>query len=264
MSDEINFFDLAALLKVTPETTMEKFGGILNSSYFDGANIAATLSQKGLINFNTSLPGQSLITLTSKGSQLIEEANSKANSEFDHLDFAVLVQIANGKKTPFDIGSAVNVRSKDLAMHLYKLAMQDYISYEFRSGSMTIMLTEKGFSQVKTGMPKMSAGMNSQGNQAQAGATQTSNIASQSISAVQQQAQAQPAVNWQSSMKNNEEVQSNNSNTSNDPSSNNKEIEDKIKSSRKSKKRNMLLGLIISLIFIFAILVIFIINLKKL
>jgi DNA-binding MarR family transcriptional regulator len=261
MSDEINFFDLTALLKVTPETTMEKFGGILNSSYFDGANIAATLSQKGLINFNTSLPGQSIITLTSRGSQLIEEANSKVNSEFDHLDFAVLVQIANGKKTPFDIGSAVNVRSKDLAMHLYKLAQQDYVSYEFRSGSMTVMLTEKGFSQVKTGMPKINIGMNQQNAQSQ---TQSQDAVPTNNQSAQEQTPTQTSINWQSSKSNTDAVQS--SNITKDPNAapvDNKAIEDKIKNSKRLNKKSVLVGLVVALILIFVLLIAFFVGMGK-
>ena len=153
MPDEINFFDLASLLKIKPDTTMERFGGMLNSSYFDGANIAATLSQKKLISFNTALPGQSIITITDTGKQLIDEANTKANTDFDHLDLAIITQVSNGKSTPADIGAGTNVRARDLAMHLYKLAQNDFITYEFRSGAVAVMLTEKGFQQVKIGMP---------------------------------------------------------------------------------------------------------------
>ncbi|MCW6160502.1 MAG: hypothetical protein LVQ95_05465 [Candidatus Micrarchaeales archaeon] len=153
MPDEINFFDLASLLKIKPDTTMERFGGMLNSSYFDGANIAATLSQKKLISFNTALPGQSIITITDTGKQLIDEANTKANMDFDHLDLAVITQVSNGKTTPNDIGAGINVRPRDLAMHLFKLAQQDFVTYEFRSGAVSVMLTEKGFKQVKAGMP---------------------------------------------------------------------------------------------------------------
>lgn len=154
MPDEINFFDLASLLRVKPDTTMERFGGMLNSSYFDGANIAATLSQKKLISFNTALPGQSIITITDAGKQLIDEANMKAKADFDHLDLAIITQISNGKSSPGDIGAGVNVRPRDLAMHLNKLSQQEYITYEFRSGAVSLMLTEKGFQQVKEGMPR--------------------------------------------------------------------------------------------------------------
>ena len=153
MPDEVNFFDLAALLKVKQDTTMERFGGMINSSYFDGANVVGTLNQKKLVTFNTAMPGQSTIAMTDTGNNLIKEANDKAKLEFDHLDLAILTNISSGKNTPTDIGKAVNVRSKDLALHLFKLAQLDLISYEFMSGNINIMLTEKGFTQVKVGMP---------------------------------------------------------------------------------------------------------------
>ena len=157
MPDEITFFDLAALLKIKPDTTVERYGGMLNSSYFDGANIAGSLSQKKLISFNTAMPGQSVITITDTGKQLLNEANDRAQAEFDHLDLAILNQISAGKNSPNDVGTAVNVRSKDLAMHLFKLSQGDYISYDFRSGAVQLMLTEKGFAQSKAGMPARQA-----------------------------------------------------------------------------------------------------------
>jgi hypothetical protein len=47
----------------------------------------------------------------------------------------------------------VNIRPRDLAMHIYKLSTGEYLSYEFQSGNVNVMLTEKGFAQVKAGMP---------------------------------------------------------------------------------------------------------------
>jgi len=242
MSDEVNFFDLAALLKIKPDTTMEKFGGMLNSSYFDGANIAATLSQKKLINFNTSMPGQSMITLTEEGKQLIDEANTKAQLEFDQLDFATLVQIANGKKTPADIGASVNVRPRDLALHLYKLAQLDYISYEFRSGNVFIMLTEKGFSQVKTGMPKKNAQTQTP--------EQNQDVAQQNI-ATAQTAQVSNDVTYIKQDPSQEQAQESTQTNPQAPSV--EEINAKIKSSKKMRKMYLLLVILIIILIIAAI-----------
>ncbi|MGC8649025.1 MAG: hypothetical protein ACP5UN_02300 [Candidatus Micrarchaeia archaeon] len=260
MSDEVNFFDLAALLKIKSDTTMEKFGGMLNSSYFDGANIAATLSQKKLINFNTSLPGQSMITLTDEGRQLIEEANSKAQAEFNHLDFAILVQIANNRKTPSEIGSAVNVRPKDLAIHLYKLAQQDFVSYEFRSGNVFIMLTEKGFSQVKTGMPKNSPSQSQSLNSTSTQQTDTADAPSQDMNGVAQM-QTPSGINQSteqnlnSSAMNSDLLQA----PVDDPNQQSKispeEIEKKIKSSKRAKSIKLVL-LILMIILVIAVVVI--------
>lgn len=153
MPDEVNFFDLAALMKIKPGVTVERYGGLINSSYFDGARVLGTLQQKKLISLTTAMPDQNPITVTEIGKQLIAEADTRAAQEFDHLDLEILVQVSKGKSNPEDLGKGVNVRPKDLAMHLYRLSKQDYATYEFASGNVNIMLTEKGFSQTKIGMP---------------------------------------------------------------------------------------------------------------
>ncbi len=153
MPEEITFLDLAALVKIKPETTVEKYGGMINSSLFDAANVLGTLSQKKLISFTTAMPGVNPITVTELGKNVMADADNRAEAEFDHLDLAILTQMQNGKRIPAEIALAVNVRAKDLAMHLYKLTKQDYITYEMRSGMVEVMLTEKGFTQVKMGMP---------------------------------------------------------------------------------------------------------------
>ncbi len=153
MPDEINFFDLVTLMKIKPGITVERYGGLINSSFFDGAKVLGTLQQKKLISLSTAMPDQNPITVTDVGKQLITEADDRANQEFDHLDLEILVQVSKGKSTPEDLGKTVNVRPKDLAMHLYRLSKQDYVTYELASGTVNIMLTEKGFSQSKTGMP---------------------------------------------------------------------------------------------------------------
>ena len=84
----------------------------------------------------------------------MSDATAGSEGEFDLLDLTILTQLANGKRTILDLGGAVNVRPNDLAMHLYKLGQQQYLSYEFRNGTITIALTEKGFLQAKSGMPK--------------------------------------------------------------------------------------------------------------
>jgi len=153
MASDINFIDLIALSRVKTDTVVEKFGSLINSSFFDASNILGGLKQKGLVDFTTTFPGQSALTITDLGKATVVEANDKAKGEFDHLDFAVISQLAKGKRSLTDITGAVNVTSRDLAMHLYKLAEQQYLSYEFRNGSIDITLTEKGFLQVQNGMP---------------------------------------------------------------------------------------------------------------
>ena len=153
MADEPNFLDLAALSRITPDLVVEKFGSKINSSFFDGSNILGTLRLKGLIDFTANFPGQSVITVTEVGKQLLKEAADKSNGPFDSIDLAILQQLQAGKRSYLDIGSAVNLRPKDLAMHIYKLGQQQYAVYEIKNGVLDIMLTDKGLMQAKEGMP---------------------------------------------------------------------------------------------------------------
>ena len=153
MPDEVNFVDLVALSRITPDTYAEKFGGMINSSFFDASNILATLRQKGLIDFTTSFPGQSAITVTDLGKKVLADAIAGGAGEFGHLDFEILTQLSNGKRSIQDLSGGINIRPTDLAMHLYKLGQQQYLTYEFRNGMVTLTLTEKGFVQARSGMP---------------------------------------------------------------------------------------------------------------
>ncbi len=154
MPDEINFVDLAALTRVTPDAVVEKFGSAINSSFFDASSILATLKQKGMIDFTTAFPGQSAITITDLGKQLLNEAHDKANTPFDQLDLTILSQLSAGKRNVQELNQSVNVTQKDFALRIYKLAQNAFLSYDMRNGSISIALTEKGFLQVKSGMPQ--------------------------------------------------------------------------------------------------------------
>ena len=152
MLDNINFVDLVALTRITPESTVEKFGGLINSSFFDASNILGTLKQKGLVDFVTSFPSQSAITVTEQGKSLIDETKQKSEAPLDTLDMTVLLQLSNGKHNLADLNGAVNITPKDLAIRLYKLSLQQFVSYELRNGNMDISMTEKGFLKVKEGI----------------------------------------------------------------------------------------------------------------
>ena len=154
MANEINFMDVTVLKRIKPDTTVEKFGGLINSSFFDASNALGTLKLKGLVDFTTYVPGQNSITVTEMGKKLLEEADSKEKMPFDQLDLAILVQLSAGKRNLADLSTAVNINSKDLAMHLYKLGEQQYISVDIKNGSLDMSLTEKGFMQAKAGMPQ--------------------------------------------------------------------------------------------------------------
>ena len=90
MPDEVNFVDIVALSRITPDTYAEKFGGMINSSFFDASNILATLRQKGLVDFTTSFPGQSAVTVTELGKKVMADAIAGTAAEFGHLDYAIL------------------------------------------------------------------------------------------------------------------------------------------------------------------------------
>lgn len=152
MSDEPTFVDLYALTKITPDSVVERFGSSINSSFFDASNILGGLKIKKLIDFTTLFGNQNAITITDTGKQLLDEANGRAMEPVDHLDFSVLTQLSKGGKSPTELASSLNIAQRDLALHLYKLQTQGYLSSEFRNGTLSMSLTEKGFMQAKAGM----------------------------------------------------------------------------------------------------------------
>jgi hypothetical protein len=184
MSDEINFLDLLTLSKVGPDTVVEKFSSITNSSFFDASNILGALKIKGMIDFTTSFPGQSVVHVTDAGTQLLAEAVEKAREPFDQLDDEIIFQLSRGKRSLTDISGAVNIRGRDLAMHLYKLMVQQYVSAAMKNGSVDISLTEKGFLNARKEPP----GKQTEPEQAAAQPVQAAQPAN-----VQQQAQKTPA-----------------------------------------------------------------------
>jgi hypothetical protein len=147
--EDINFLDLVCLLRITPETVMEKFGSLINTSFFDASTIAGTLKQKDLVEFSTNYPGPNGILLTQNGKNLINEAESKSSEKFDTLDMEILRQMSGGKRMPFELGNTLNVRSRDLALRLYKLYKQGFLIYELKNGNVELLLTENGFLKLK-------------------------------------------------------------------------------------------------------------------
>jgi hypothetical protein len=145
MPDEINFLDLAVLLKITPNTPLEKLGGLINASIFEASNLAGGMKQKGLIEFSANYPGPNSMTVTEAGKALIAEGDTKGAEPFDHLDDSILQQLAGGKKTPLELQSLLNVRARDLALRLYKEWKQGFLTYDLKNGMVDVTLTEKGF-----------------------------------------------------------------------------------------------------------------------
>ena len=149
MPDEITFIDLACLLRITPDTTLEKFGSAINASIYDASNLAGTLKQKSLIDFSSYYPGPNTIVITDAGKALMAEADAKAIEPFDNLDQEILFQISGGKRIPIELQNTLNIRSKDLALRLYKLYKQGALTYELKSGGAALMLTEGGYLKAK-------------------------------------------------------------------------------------------------------------------
>ena len=145
MADDINFLDIACLMKISDDTTLERFGSAINASIFDASNIAGTLKQKDLIDFTSIFPGPNSIAVTEKGKAVLSEAEQRAATPFDNLDKSILSQISGGKSVPKDIQSAISLNSRDLAMRLDKLSKQSFLTYELKSGQVEILLTEQGF-----------------------------------------------------------------------------------------------------------------------
>ncbi len=153
MPDEITFMDLASLLKITPNTPLEKLGSALNASIFDASNMAGSLKQKDLITFTANYPGPNTITITDAGKALIQEADAKSTTPIDPLDDSILNQLSGGKRLPIELQNTLSIRPRDLAMRLYKLNKQNLLIYELKNGGVELLLTEQGFLRSKSTQP---------------------------------------------------------------------------------------------------------------
>lgn len=154
MADDINFLDIACLMKISGDTTLERFGSAINASIFDASNIAGTLKQKDLIDFTSIFPGPNAIAVTESGKAVLAEAEQKAAAPFDNLDKSILTQISSGRSSPKAIQSSISLNSRDLAMRLYKLSRQNLLTYELKSGQVEILLTEQGFLKAAPQQPQ--------------------------------------------------------------------------------------------------------------
>ncbi len=150
VDDEPNFVDLACLLKITPEAVLEKFGGSINASFFEAANIAGSMKLKGLVDFKSSYPGPNVVTVTDAGKAFIAEADNRSMEPLDALDNEVLKQLSGGKREPKELSASMNIRPRDLAIRIYKLNKNGLVVYELKNGIVEVMLTEAGFLKVKS------------------------------------------------------------------------------------------------------------------
>jgi hypothetical protein len=73
--DETTFLDMAVLQRIDAESTVERFGTKINSSFFDASNILGGLKLKGLVSIESKFPGPSSVALTPAGSELLKQAD---------------------------------------------------------------------------------------------------------------------------------------------------------------------------------------------
>ncbi|MEM2137601.1 MAG: hypothetical protein QW568_00755 [Candidatus Anstonellaceae archaeon] len=143
--NELSFLDLAILKKIDAESSVEKFGSQINTSFFETANLLGTIKIKGYINIESSVGGLSKVTITDAGTSILAVAEQKAKEQIEPLDNAILHALAAGTKDLDSLQNALNIRSGDLAYHLNKLVAQGFADYEIRSAKVSFMLTEQGF-----------------------------------------------------------------------------------------------------------------------
>ena len=145
MSEELTYLDLLVLRKIDADSSVEKFGQQINTSFFEAANILGTMKIKGLVDIQSSIGGQSPLMVTGTGSDALAAAAQKASEPLDALDSAILKAMGSGARELTALQNQLNIRSSDLAFHLHKLKSQDCIDHEVRSGKVLLSLTEKGF-----------------------------------------------------------------------------------------------------------------------
>lgn len=144
MSD-LTFLDLVVLERIDENSTVERFGSAINTSFFEAANLLGTLKVKGYVDIQPSVGGISRIALTEAGASILQNAAGKTDEPVDALDNGIMKTLASGVRELEALEEALNIRSSDLAYHLYKLNRQEYIHYDIRSAKVGISLTEKGF-----------------------------------------------------------------------------------------------------------------------
>ena len=93
--------------------------------------------------------------MTETGKALIADADARSALPFDALDDSILKQLSGGKRAPVELQSTLNLHPKDLALRLYKVSKQGFITYELKNATVDLMLTEKGFLRAKGGTDQM-------------------------------------------------------------------------------------------------------------
>jgi len=148
MTNNINYLDILILKNIDDNSTVEKFGPIINTSFFETANILGSMKVKGLIDIQSSIGGLSPIVVLDAGRDVISMAIKKAAEPLDDLDYEILSNLRKFNELSL-LEKNLNINSSDLAFRLYKLKSGGYISDQVQSARVFISLTEKGFLTVK-------------------------------------------------------------------------------------------------------------------
>jgi hypothetical protein len=151
--NELAFLDIAILKKIDSDSSVKKFGSMINTSFFETANLLGTLKIKGYINIEPSVGGISKVMITDAGSSILSVAEQRSKGEVEPLDNAILHAVAGGAREAEQLQHQLNIRSADLAFHLNKLVACGFMDYEVRSAKVYLVLTEMGFNS--TGAVRM-------------------------------------------------------------------------------------------------------------
>lgn len=143
--NELTFLDIAILKKVDAESSVEKFGSIINTSFFETANLLGTVKIKGYINIESSVGGISRVTMTDAGNSILSVADARSKEPVEPLDNAMLHAVAGGSRELDSLQQSLGIRSADLAYHINKLVSQGFMDYEVKSAKVYFVLTEMGF-----------------------------------------------------------------------------------------------------------------------
>jgi len=146
--DNLTYLDLLVLLKLDENSVIERFGPVINTSFFETANLLGSLKVKGYLDLESSIGGMSRISITEHGRQVMHQCEQKTLEPLDSLDEAILSTIATGVSDSERLAQRLNVRPADLAVHLNKLCVQAFIESTVKSAKVGIALTEKGFNKV--------------------------------------------------------------------------------------------------------------------
>ncbi len=154
--ENLNYLDFLVLVKIDQNSVIERFGPMINTSFFESANLLGSLKVKGFVDLETSIGGMSRVSLTELGRDAIEYCGMGTLEPLDTLDSAILDGIGRGYVALDRLTTLLNIKQSDLAVHLNKLSVQGFIVPSIQSAKVSMVLTEKGFN--KAGNVKIAEG----------------------------------------------------------------------------------------------------------